>query len=318
MIAQPPAGAGAAGPWRRTDDVGARDHKGRNLASDELNWLARMSRGKLGNDASADDAQNDIYVMSAPSVQNAIDALPGWNHAFPPEMKLEAGPLYMYEDPRIHWAVEQFGPLEGKRILELGPLEASHTYLLERLGAQRIEAIEANKIAFLRCLVAKEVYNLRRSYFFLGDFVKALQRHKRYDFIIACGVLYHMEQPLLLLERMAARTDNIFIWTHYFDDSEMPRGDPRRAPFRSQKPPHDEITRVQTFHGMPMTQHLRSYYTSWKNNEYCGGAVDRHYWIEKADLIAALKALGFNDLRFTHEAPDHPNGPAMSLFARRA
>ena len=233
-------------------------------------------------------------------------------------MKLEAGPGYMYEDPRIHWAVQQFGSLEGKRILELGPLEASHTYLLERLGAQRIEAIEANKIAFLRCLVAKEIYNLRHSYFYLGDFLKGLLRHKRYDLIVACGVLYHMEDPLLLLERMAARTDNLYIWTHYFDDTEMPLGDPRRGPFRSPTEPHDEISRVQNFRGTEMTLHLRSYYTAWQNNEYCGGAVDRHFWIKKADLIAALSSLGFNDLRYGHEAPDHPNGPAMSVFARRA
>jgi len=259
----------------------------------------------------------EVYEFAAPSYQNAIDLLPGWNHKFPPEMNLNAGPAYMYEDPRIHWAVEQFGSLEGKRVLELGPLEAQHTYMLERHGARRIDAIEANKIAYLRCLVAKEVFGLRKARFHLGDFVRGLQSPTRYDLIVACGVLYHMADPLLLLERMAARTDFIYLWTHYFDEEEMPPTDPRRFAFKVPEVNHEEVTQTEEFHGIEMKLHLRSYYKAWTKTQYCGGPVDRHFWLEKAQLIEALRALGFNNLAFAHEDRNHPNGPAMSIFARR-
>jgi len=259
----------------------------------------------------------DTYEFAPPSYQNAIDLLPGWNHAFPPELKLNAGPGYMYEDPRIHWAVQQFGSLEGKRVLELGPLEGAHTSLLERLGARRIDAIEANKLAYLRCLVAKEVYGLRRARFHLGDFLRGLQSPTRYDLIVASGVLYHMADPLLLLERMAARTDALYLWTHYFDDEEMPKGDPRRGAFRSPDPPHEEATHTVRFKDIDVRLHFRSYYRAWQNTKYCGGPVDRHFWLEKSQLIAVLGALGFNSLAFSDVAPDHPNGPAISIFARR-
>jgi hypothetical protein len=223
----------------------------------------------------------------------------------------------MYEDPRIHWAVSQFGSLEGKRVLELGPLEGSHTSILERHGARRIDAIEANKLAYLRCLVAKEVFGLRRARFHLGDFVRGLQQPTRYDLIVACGVLYHMTDPLLLLERMASRTDAIYLWTHYFDDAEMPKGDPRRGAFRSPEPPHAETVQTVRFNGVDVTLHLRSYYKAWQKTQYCGGPIDRHFWLEKTQLIDVLKALGFNELAFADVAPDHQNGPAISIFARR-
>ena len=279
-------------------------------------WLTRLADQSKGPD-SLGPTMTDVYEFAPPSHQNAIDLLPGWNHAFPPELNLNAGAGFMYEDPRIYWAIQQFGSLEGKRILELGPLEASHTKILERSGARRIDAVEANKLAFLKCLVTKEIYDLRRSHFHLGDFVRGLQAPTRYDIIVACGVLYHMADPLLLLERMAARTNALYLWTHYFDDAEMPKGDPRRGAFRDPEPPHHEVTQSAELNGVKMTLHLRSYHKAWENSKYCGGPVDRHFWLEKAQLIAALGALGFNQLAFADEAPDHPNGPAMSIFAKR-
>lgn len=258
-----------------------------------------------------------LYELAAPSHQNAINLMPGWVTAFPPDLRLTAGLAHLYSDSRVEWAVERFGSLAGKRILELGPLEGSHTAMLERLGARRIDAVEAHKISFLRCLVAKEIYDLRRSHFHLGDFVEGLQARTRYDFIFACGVLYHMADPLLLLERVAARTDNLYVWTHYFDEREMPPGDVRRQAFRSPVAPYAEATKTVEFHGVTMNFHQRSYHEGWKKTAYYGGPVDQHFWLEKGQIADALRALGFNDLAFAHEAPDHPNGPATSIYARR-
>ena len=259
----------------------------------------------------------EVYEARAPADQNAIDLLPGWNHAFPPDMGVSAGAGHMYADPRIFWAIEQFGSLETSRVLELGPLEAAHTQMLHRAGAARIDAVEANKIAYLRCLVAKEIWDLPRARFHLGDFVSGLETETRYDLIVACGVLYHMTDPLLLLERIAARADRVYIWTHYFDEAELPPGDNRRVAFKDAKPPHEEVTKTVEFHGVEMTLHLRSYYRAWSDSKYCGGPIDRHFWLEKAQLLAALRALGFNRLSVAHEEPAHVNGPAMSVFAAR-
>lgn len=258
-----------------------------------------------------DNGVLDDYVAGAPSAQNAVDALPGWNHALPPEIGVVAGNIPVYHDPRILWAIEQFGPLEGRKVLELGPLEASHSYMLERQSPAILHAIEANKLSFLRCLVVKELLDLKVAKFFLGDFVESLQdSHLRYDFIVASGVLYHMDDPVRLLELIARNTDAFFLWTHYASDEAMPPGDPRRSAFVGDG-------EVQVRHGIAVRLYRRSYYGAWNSKAFCGGMYDLHRWLEKDDIIALIHALGFDDVRIAHDEPAHPNGPSFSIFARR-
>jgi hypothetical protein len=253
----------------------------------------------------------DEYVVGLPSAQHAVDALPGWNHALPDHVGATAGLGAFYNDNRILWALEQFGSIEGRQILELGPLEAAHTYLLECQGAGLIHAIEANKLSFLRCLVVKELLDLKNAKFFLGDFVKWLERKpQRYDLIIASGVLYHMENPVRLLELISESSDSFYLWTHYMSDEAMPPGDPRRSVFIG-------TVESQECCGIPIRLHTRSYHGAWKDKAFCGGMHDLHRWMEKEDLIKLIHALGFTDVRIAHDEPNHRHGPSFSVFARR-
>lgn len=254
----------------------------------------------------------DEYVDALPSAQHAIDLVPGWNHSLPPETGIVAGASPFYGDPRIVWGMAQFGSLEGKQVLELGPLEASHTYMLHEAGAARVLAIEANKLAFMRCLIVKEILRLSRAEFLLGDCQKWLaQTAETYDLIVACGVLYHMNEPVKLIENMCAHSDAVLIWTHYFDEQDLPPEDLRRAPFSG------ELV-TQHVRGLDVRLHERRYFGAWRDKKFCGGTHDVHYWMEKKDILDLLRVLGFDDIRLTHEQPDHPYGPAFTLFARRS
>lgn len=258
------------------------------------------------------DDKLDEYVTSIPSYQNAIDALPGWNHAFPEHFGLQAGPVHLHNDPRILWAIEQYGSLEGRRILEIGPLEAAHTYMLDKHGPAVIDAVEANKLCYLRCLVTKEIMQIKSARFHLGDCQLWLeQRDESYDLIVASGVLYHMQNPVRFLEDVARRSDAVFIWTHYVDDQMMPVGDPRRSAFVGAP----EIVQVgsQSVRMLP-----RSYHQAWRDKAFCGGMHDLHRWIYREDLLALLGVLGFDEIQIWGDQPDHPNGPAFSLLARRS
>lgn len=251
------------------------------------------------------------YVTGLPCAQNAIDALEGWNTALPPEVAVTAGHVPLYQDPRIFWAIEQFGSLEGRKVLELGPLEASHTYILERAGAAGIDSIEANKLCYLRCLVVKELLNLKTPHFYLGDFVPWLESSdRRYDLIVASGVLYHMADPVHLLELIAKRTNAFYLWTHYASDEAMPVGDVRRMAFVSD-------ASISSSHGVDVRLYERRYWGAWKNKSFCGGMHDLHRWIEREDILALIRALGFDDVRTAHDEPAHSNGPSFSIFARR-
>ena len=256
--------------------------------------------------------QLDEYVLGAPCAQNAVNTLAGWNHALPPQACAVAGTGFFYEDPRILWALEQFGPLQGKAVLEIGPLEASHTFLLEQHGPALLHSVEANKLSFLRCLVVKELLQLRTARFFLGDCQAWLEENEqRYDLIVASGVLYHMMDPVRLIERMAARTDSCFLWTHYADEAQMPPGDPRRLAFIGEME-----TEVRC--GVAVRSHRRSYHGAWVDKSFCGGIHDMHRWVERDDILALLGALGFDDVRVWGEQPDHPNGPAFCVYAQRS
>ena len=272
-----------------------------------LEWLKnKIRRKKLSA-----SPRFDHYVTSTPSWQNAIDAVPGWNTSFPPQYHLRAGPLATYHDPRILWAIECFGSVEGRRVLELGPLEGGHTSMLDAAGAN-VDAVEANQLAFMRCLVAKEVLGLTRCKFWLGDFLKALENwEQKYDLILACGVLYHLTTPLRLIELAAKRTDAIYIWTHVMTDLTIPSpADPRRQMF-------DQITETHEFHGINVRAYRQSYVHAEDNEAFCGGMTDDHRWLHRDDLLAALRVVGFQDIRTAHDEPDHRFGPALSIFARR-
>lgn len=252
----------------------------------------------------------DNYVIGAPSAQNAVDALPGWNMALPPQAGARVeGPAF-YCDARIEWALQQFGPLEGKHVLELGPLEASHTFMLEGRNPASLTAIEANRLSFLRCLVVKELVGLKTANFLLGNFEPWLETtDRRFDLVVASGVLYHMAEPVRLIEQLARHTDALYLWTHYASDTAMPIGDARNMLLGP--------VEVVESHGVKARLYPRSYLGAWKNKAFCGGPHDHHRWIERDDLLELLKALGFTDLRIAHDDPQHVNGPAFSIFARR-
>jgi hypothetical protein len=257
------------------------------------------------------DAHLLEYVVTLPSAQNAIDTLPGWNQTFPPEVGVTAGGMALYNDPRILWAIEQFGDLAGRRVLEVGPLEAWHTVMLDRHGPAVLDAVEANRLAFLRCLVVKEIMGLAHARFHLGDCQLWLeQREERYDLIVASGVLYHMEDPVRFLQAMAARTDSLFLWTHYVDDVAMPQDDPRRGAFVGSP----EISETL---GVTVKLYPRSYMGAWQSSAFCGGTHDLHRWMERTSLIELLKALGFSDVRIAHDQPDHAFAPAFCIYAAR-
>jgi hypothetical protein len=261
--------------------------------------------------AAAGDDLFDRYVDTAPSAQNAIDAAPGWTTALPPEFGVTAGPMALTADTRIAWAVGRLGGVAGLRVLELGPLDGGHTYMLHAAGAARIDAIEANRLAFLRCLVLKEVTGLDRARFHLGDFTRGFGPvDGRFDLILASGVLYHLQAPTLLIEAIAARADALYLWTHVVDPAGMPPGDPRLVAFTG------EVS-TATLGGVPVRLHERRYHGAHHAVGFCGGARDRHVWMEREGLLAGLGALGFDSLEIAHEDPGAPSGPALSILARR-
>ena len=279
----------------------------------------RPSGGRRPNDsAGAPDAPStvpDVFCRVAPAPQNAVDIFKGsWSSILPPPYeKLTGGYSQLFEDGRIDWAVEQLGGVDGLRIVELGPLEGGHTYMLDRLGAAEIVAVEANQSAFLRCLVVKELLSIPSARFLCGDFIPFLEEaardRLRWDLCLASGVLYHQQDPVALLEAISHVTDRMILWTHYFDQTILQRH-PETA---------ERFTDVwtATTAGFTHKLHRQEYREHASCSGFPGGSSSWSAWMEREEILAAVSHLGFRVSAIGFEDLDHPFGPCFSFIAER-
>jgi hypothetical protein len=252
------------------------------------------------------------YVKSAPSPQNALDIFKGrWCSQLPePFSTLHAGGIALSEDPRIAWAIAELGGLQQKTVLELGPLEGAHAYMLERGGAGSILSIEANPEAYLKCLIFKETIGLERTRFVCGDFIQYLRNSPpRFDAVIASGVLYHMVEPAELIYLLSQITDRVFLWTHYYDPKLI--ADRKLAAMFTGN-------QQTEYRGFRHTLFRYEYWGSFGARRFCGGSRPHAQWMTREDIIRCLEYFGFKDIRTDFEAPGHPDGPAFAVVARRS
>ena len=252
----------------------------------------------------------DRYVGGAPTDQHQVDVFAGeWSSRFPDDSGLQAGATRLFEDPRIDWVVEQMGGIDGLEVLELGPLEGGHSAMLHAAGAS-VLAIEANTHAFLKCLITKNLLALDRCRFELGDFLPYLEiTDRRFDLVLASGVLYHSPQPITLLEAIARVTDRVALWTHYFDEAVL-----AEPAFQRAFAPTSELV---NWRGRSVELRRHAYLETLDWSGFCGGSRETTLWIARQSLLDVLAELGFDDVRNLYEDPKHPNGPCIMLFASR-
>jgi hypothetical protein len=253
----------------------------------------------------------DAYGRTAPTAQLAVDIFKnGWSSSFPAEFAVQAGSTPLFEDARLQRLIDLAGGIENYRILELGPLEGGHSYLMEKAGAHSVLAIEACVLSYLKCLIAKEITGLRRVAFQFGNFVPFLETStERFDLIVASGVLYHQREPLQLLEAIAQHTDRVFLWTHYYlegHDTDYVKA--------------EYFTRVPgaPLNGFACDLFRLEYDRYLPNGKYRGGVHDHAHWMKRDDLLACLRHVGFTNIEIAFEQTEHPFGPNLTLLARRA
>jgi hypothetical protein len=254
----------------------------------------------------------DAYVNGLPSRQLAVDIFEGeWSSRLPGADIVPTGPSKLFEDDRINWSMARLGGAVGKRILELGPLEGGHSYMLEKLGAESIVAVEANTRSYLKCLITKEIYDLRRVRFLLGDFVEYLRvSDKKFDICVASGVLYHMLNPCELIELIAARSNNVMIWSHYYDAAALAA---------NENVSNDKFSQVteESHGGYAHQLYQYNYRDALDWDGFCGGAAPFSRWMTKEGILGCLRHFGFIDIHTNFDTPQHQNGPCICLVATK-
>ena len=243
------------------------------------------------------------FEQRVPSAQNAIEIFADhWAcdlSGLVPDTHAGATKLFT-DDGRPGFAMKAFaGDRAGRklRVLELGPLEAAHTYQFEKMGVDEIVAVESNIEAFLKCLIVKNLLGLKNSKFLLGDLIEFLKvDSSRYDFIFCCGVLYQLQDPLTLIELMAARTDRIFIWTHCYS-----------------RKMHGRLPEIAVRYGDEAYVYHCFVYNDRNSAKFLGGNKPTASFMSREDLMRAFKQHGFVNFDLHDEDLNHPGGPCFSM-----
>lgn len=254
----------------------------------------------------------DLYCTQAPHPQNILDLFENeWVSKFPaPYDQLKAGESELYNDTRLNWVIDVIGDIDRKNILELGPLEGAHSYFLQKHGAS-VVSIEANPRAFMKCLAAKQILNLDKVQFVHGDFTKYLEGNvPSFDLCMACGVLYHMRNPVELIAQIAKCSSQVFIWTHYYD-REICNKHPKLDCNLKEEESSD-------FQGFKHTL-FKHHYGPKSRKKFFGGPAAYSQWLTREDILNACRFFGFKHIHISpeHDTPHHVNGPSFAFLAAK-
>jgi hypothetical protein len=279
-----------------------------NSALARVRRVAGTSRRIVSN---ASLTRRQSFVTSAPSAQTAIDAVPdSWASKFPAPLRdTQAGAAPLFEDPRVKWAIERLGGVTDQAVLDLGPLEGAHSYMAEQAGASSVLGVEANRNAFLKCLVTKELLDLQRCSFRCGDVTQFLDTtSERFDVCIACGILYHMVEPVRLIDLISRVSSRIIIWTHVFDQPALTN---RNLAGKLTGPIEVD------YQGFAHRVYRHSYGLDSRFTGFFGGTQTHSSWLPREELLRALEHFGWSNIEIGFDEPMHPNGPALALVASR-
>lgn len=253
------------------------------------------------------------FVKHAPSAQTAIDIFKGqWACDLAPLAPgtISGTALLFGEDRRPEIGARAAGGLDGKRVLEIGPLEAAHTWRLERLGAREVVAIETSVESYLKCLIVKELAPLRRSTFLLGDALLYLEdTTEMFDLVFCSGVLYHLADPFLMIKAIAKVTDHVFVWTHFIRD-DCPSDATNFGPKNFRRTVVDR-------EGKALTYYVGTYQDR-RSKKFWGGNHSTCVWMTLQSLLDGLQHCGFNRIDIDHIDNDHDAGPCVTLNAHKA
>ncbi|CAN2228613.1 AdoMet_MTases domain containing protein [Candidatus Nanopelagicaceae bacterium] len=259
--------------------------------------------------------QNERFLLEPPIPENAFTIQGGnWTSRVPGLTNTMTGNLDLFSDDRMKWVLDNLKIQTGIKVLELGPLEGAHSSQLEAAGLS-VVAIEANVNAFLRCLIVKNHFDMKTK-FLLGDFGAVDYIFPKVDLIVASGVLYHQQNPLALLEKISRSSDQLFLWTHIWDDRyELWDSEIVKLVGKKFIP---KSTQTLIFNGLKIRLIPYLYENTLDWDGFTGGVAGGSKWIHREDLVPLLKSFGYDDVKLNFDQADHPHGPAIGIWASRS
>jgi len=255
------------------------------------------------------------FVTLPPAAQNAVDMFAGeWSSRFPAGAPaVTGGSAGLFEDGRVEWAEAGLRGLgapgfAGQAVLELGPLEGGHSYMLGRMGASEVQAVEANGRAYLKCLIAKEILGMGGVHFLLGDALAYLRANDRaFGAGVACAFLNHLVDPVEVIALLARACRQVFIWNVVYTPALFTLHPAMAARFG----PGREAVHA----GFRHTLYPHYYGEGVDYGKFVGGVEPSCCWMTAPDIVAALRHFGFE--RVVSREEDHLYGKAVAVVAAK-
>ena len=122
--------------------------------------------------------------------------------------------------------------LEGKTVLDIGAADGFYSFLCESRGAKKVVAVDwlefpgftaAHKILNSKVEFQKLVVDdSTRGFTKLKSDIGTINNiEEKFDIVLLFGVLYHLPNPIMILQKLFENTDMLLIASHIIDSEEL-------------------------------------------------------------------------------------------------
>jgi tRNA (mo5U34)-methyltransferase len=116
--------------------------------------------------------------------------------------------------------------LTGKTVLDIGAYDGFFTFEAEKRGAKRVVALDRHPAAHLGFALAHELSGSKAEYVIGSVYDLSPETHGIFDVVLFFGVLYHLRNPLLALDKIhAVCREYTLVETHVLDQYFVHQGD---------------------------------------------------------------------------------------------
>ena len=122
--------------------------------------------------------------------------------------------------------------LEGKTVLDIGTADGFYSFLCESRGAKKVVAVDW--IKFPGFSAAHKILNSKVEFqkLVVDDSTRGFTKLKsdigtinnieeKFDIVLLFGVLYHLPNPIMILQKLFENTDMLLIASHIIDSEEL-------------------------------------------------------------------------------------------------
>jgi tRNA (mo5U34)-methyltransferase len=162
-----------------------------------------------------------MKITDPKTIAKKISTVPHWYHQILlPDGSITPGINKSAETFTIY---EQLGfpiNLKGKRVLDIGCSDGYLSFIAEQRGASEVIAIDYRLPSASGFAVAAEILGSKVTHIVDNVYDLSPEKYGLFDFVIFVGVLYHLRNPLLALDRvrsMSKPNTQVLVESHVAD-----------------------------------------------------------------------------------------------------